>query len=65
MSAIETAPARISSTASETTPSINEDWLSVIIGLFIVVLALVAPTASRAPRAITLDHGRPSDQCER
>ena len=65
MSAIETAPARISWTASETTPSISEDWLSVIIGLFIVVLALAAPTASRAPCVITLDHGRPSDRCER
>ena len=42
MSAIETLPARISWTASETAPSISEDWLSVIIGLFIFVLALAA-----------------------
>src|SRR5262249_44544640 len=42
MSAIETAPAQISWTASETTPSTSEDWLSVIIGLFIFVLALAA-----------------------
>src|SRR5438874_11940074 len=40
MSAIETASAQISWKASETTPSISEDWLSVIIGLFIFVLAL-------------------------
>src|SRR6266550_116654 len=42
MSAIETASAQISWKASETTPSISEDWLSVIIGLFIFVLALAA-----------------------
>ena len=33
MSAIETTTARVPWTASETTPSISEDWLSVIIGL--------------------------------
>ena len=42
MSAIETTTARVPWTASETTPSISEDWLSVIIGLFIFVLALAA-----------------------
>ena len=42
MSSIETLPARITWTARETTPSISEDWLSVIIGLFIFVLALAA-----------------------
>ena len=42
MSAIETTTARVPWTTSETTPSISEDWLSVIIGLFIFVLALAA-----------------------
>jgi len=42
MSSIETLPERITWTARETTPSISEDWLSVIIGLFIFVLALAA-----------------------
>ena len=41
MSAIETASPRASSwSASETAPRISEDWLSVIIGLVIFVLAL-------------------------
>ena len=40
MSAIETASARASWSASETAPRISEDWLSVIIGLLIFVLAL-------------------------
>src|SRR5215472_16196605 len=40
MSAIETASPRASWSASETAPRISEDWLSVIIGLVIFVLAL-------------------------
>src|SRR6266481_2366705 len=40
MSAIETASPRASWSASETAPRIGEDWLSVIIGLVIFVLAL-------------------------
>jgi hypothetical protein len=41
MSAIETASPRASSwSASKTAPRISEDWLSVIIGLVIFVLAL-------------------------
>src|SRR5262249_51375120 len=40
MSAIETASARASWSASENAPRISEDWLSVIIGLLIFVLAL-------------------------
>src|SRR5262245_31679549 len=40
MSAIETASPRASLSASETAPRISEDWLSVIIGLVIFVLAL-------------------------
>src|SRR5438876_4667250 len=41
MSAIETASPRASSwSASESTPWISEDWLSVVIGLLIFVLAL-------------------------
>src|SRR5437016_13826776 len=40
MSAIETAPARTPWSATETQPWISEDWLSVIIGLLIFVLAL-------------------------
>src|SRR5215472_8745358 len=42
MSAIETASPRASWSASETAPRISEDWLSVIIGLVIFVLALAA-----------------------
>ena len=40
MSAIETVSARTSWSASETQPWISEDWLSVVIGLVIFVLAL-------------------------
>src|SRR5262245_49822850 len=40
MSVIETASPRPSWSASETAPRISEDWLSVIIGLVIFVLAL-------------------------
>src|SRR5215470_17291034 len=40
MSAIETASPRASWSASDTAPRISEDWLSVIIGLVIFVLAL-------------------------
>src|SRR5262249_49301675 len=40
MSAIETASDRTHWAASESTPWITEDWLSVVIGLFIFVLAL-------------------------
>ena len=40
MSAIETASARTSWSATETQPWISEDWLSVVIGLVIFVLAL-------------------------
>src|SRR5262252_5956978 len=40
MSAIETASPRASWSASETAPRISEDWLSVVIGLVIFVLAL-------------------------
>src|SRR5215468_7858482 len=40
MSAIETASPPASWSASETAPRISEDWLSVIIGLVIFVLAL-------------------------
>jgi uncharacterized membrane protein YadS len=40
MSAIETASARASWSAAETQPRISEDWLSVVIGLVIFVLAL-------------------------
>src|SRR2546430_16526536 len=40
MSAIETASARTPWSATETQPWISEDWLSVVIGLVIFVLAL-------------------------
>jgi hypothetical protein len=40
MSAIETASVRTSWSATETQPWISEDWLSVVIGLVIFVLAL-------------------------
>jgi uncharacterized membrane protein YadS len=40
MSAIDTASERRSWSATESTPWITEDWLSVVIGLFIFVLAL-------------------------
>src|SRR5499427_5279238 len=40
MSAIETASPRAAWSATETPPRISEDWLSVIIGLVIFVLAL-------------------------
>src|SRR5882724_4950581 len=40
MSAIETASAQASWRTTETTPWINEDWLSVVLGLLIFVLAL-------------------------
>ena len=40
MSAIETASARASWSAAEIQPRISEDWLSVVIGLVIFVLAL-------------------------
>src|SRR5262252_4426944 len=40
MSAIDTASGRRSWSATESTPWITEDWLSVVIGLFIFVLAL-------------------------
>jgi len=47
MSAIETASPRASSwSASETAPRISEDWLSVIIGLVIFVLALAVSPMS-------------------
>src|SRR2546421_3191735 len=42
MAAIEPTPARVPGRAGETTPSISGDWLSVIIVLFIFVLALAA-----------------------
>src|SRR6266481_3697602 len=40
MTAIETASERAPWTATESTPWISEDWLSVVIGLLIFVLAL-------------------------
>jgi len=40
MSAIETASAQTPWSATETQPWISEDWLSVVIGLVIFVLAL-------------------------
>src|SRR5256886_12740178 len=40
MSAIETASAQASWRTTETTPWINEDWLSVVIGVTIFVLSL-------------------------
>jgi hypothetical protein len=40
MSVIETVSQRAPRSASESAPWISEDWLSVVIGLFIFVLAL-------------------------
>ena len=45
MSVIETARERGSWSATESAPWINEDWLSVVIGLAIFVLALAVLVA--------------------